>query len=213
MGRVPKAFRTPQNPVSEGSEWDGLVSKITEFGCFVKLANTQSLGLIHVSSLAPERLEKEEVPAFIEETVGPIGSAVRVRVNSVSFKGQKRVSLQLLDVISKQTMEDIVFARPGDEPSGQQGGDPRGVDRYNDLEEDEEDEDADEEDGEEGDEPFSMEMDDDWDAEDEEDEDADEDGFIVELDEDDDADPLEALRAEGFNLMDGLEVQDVSSKE
>ena len=27
------------------------------------------------------------------------------------------------------------------------------------------------------------------------------------------ADPLEALRAEGFNLMDGLEVQDVSSKE
>ena len=54
--------------LTAGTERDGLVSKITEFGCFVKLVNENRMGLVHVSTLAPDRLEKDEVPEFIIES-------------------------------------------------------------------------------------------------------------------------------------------------
>ena len=93
--KVPRAFRVPPAELVPGSERDGLVSKITDYGCFVKLANENRMGLVHISTLAPERLEKEEVPEFIESQIGPVGSKVRVKVMSVGYRGQKRISLQL----------------------------------------------------------------------------------------------------------------------
>ena len=209
--KVPRAFRAPPAELSSGAERDGLVSKITDFGCFIKLANENRMGLVHVSTLAPDRLEKEEVPEFLESQVGPVGSKVRVRVMSVAFRGQKRISLQLLDVISKQHVEDMVFARPGDDVRVEE--EWAGVDRYNDIEEDEEEVDHTDDllddvfDGEEG-------------GDDADDEDEDEGRWILELDEDEDfapatdqpdqMDPLEALSAGGFALQDGLVLEDVS---
>ena len=186
--KVPRAFRVPPAELVPGSERDGLVSKITDYGCFVKLANENRMGLVHISTLAPERLEKEEVPEFIESQIGPVGSKVRVKVMSVGYRGQKRVSLQLLDVISKQHIEDIVFARPGDDPRGET--EWAGVDRYNDIDDD------DEEAGGELDEEDALPA--------MEEDDFDDDDF------DDEADPLEALSASGFVLQDGLQIEDVT---
>ena len=44
--------------------------------------------------------------------VGPPGSTVGVEVLQLEFKGAKRISLKLLEVIKKQRLEDVVFA-PG----------------------------------------------------------------------------------------------------
>ena len=51
--RVPKAFRGGLD-LSEGSEWEGQVEEITDFGCFVRLGRLgvqRHRGLLHVSGL------------------------------------------------------------------------------------------------------------------------------------------------------------------
>ena len=96
-----------------GEEWEGIVSKITDFGCFVSLGGGQHLGLVHVKELSNGlRLPREEVEGFVEETVGPVGSKVRVELIQLEFKGSKRISLTLREVIKKQRLDDVVFA-PG----------------------------------------------------------------------------------------------------
>lgn len=206
---VCKAPRVPLRELTEGSEWEGMVSKITDYGCFVRMGHEQHMGLLHVSSLASERMEKEAVRDFVEQTVGPVGSKVRVMVLSMSFKGNKRVSLQLLDVISRQQMEDIVFARPRDSPP-QEAAHP-GVDRYNDLEPDDdllEDELVDWE-GDDGDDDPTMGMDDDFDDDDEFDDEID-DELLVLAGSDNLDDNLRALEEAGIELADGLSIENVS---
>mmetsp|Transcript_26127 Transcript_26127/g.43181 ORF Transcript_26127/g.43181 Transcript_26127/m.43181 type:complete len:173 (+) Transcript_26127:51-569(+) len=94
-----------------GAVWEGRVSQITDYGCFVRLGVQQHVGLIHVSQVASERIEKDQVPSFMEERVGPVGSKVRVEVLGLSFKGTKRVRLSLLEVLSTENVEELVFAR------------------------------------------------------------------------------------------------------
>lgn len=89
--RVPKAFRGGLD-LSEGSEWEGQVEEITDFGCFVRLGRLgvqRHRGLLHVSGLSEERLESAAVPDYVEETVGPVGSKVRVLVRSLEYKGRR----------------------------------------------------------------------------------------------------------------------------
>ena len=45
--------------LEEGAEWEGTVSKIVDYGCFVRLGTEQHMGLIHISSLSKERIERE----------------------------------------------------------------------------------------------------------------------------------------------------------
>ncbi len=78
----------------------------------MRLGHEQHQGLIHISTLSDERLDRGEVSGFIEREVGPVGSKVRVQVLGVDYKGRRRVSLKLIDVVSKQRMEQVVFA-PG----------------------------------------------------------------------------------------------------
>ena len=174
------------------------MSKITDYGCFISLANENRMGLVHISTLAPDRLEKEEVPEFIESQIGPVGSKVRVKVMSIGYRGQKRISLQLIDVISKQHIEDMVFAKPGDDP--REDTEWVGVDRYNDMDGEEEEEGGgvDEEDA-----LPAMEEEDFDDDDDDDDDDALEDDVAL-------VDPLEALSASGFVLQDGLQIEEVS---
>merc|ERR1740117_2634380 len=134
--KVPRAFRAPAGELISGCEREGLVSKITDFGCFVSLANENRMGLVHISTLAPDRIERDEVPEFIESQIGPVGSKVRVKVMSLGYRGQERIGLQLIDVISKQHIEDMVFAKPGDDVREET--EWAGVDRYNDMDDDEE---------------------------------------------------------------------------
>ena len=102
----------PSRELVQGDEWDGLVAKITEYGAFVRMGHEQHYGLLHISSLSDERIE--DVSTFIEDAVGPVGSRVRVKVKRLQVKGVRKVSLELLDVVSRQHMEDVVFAgRPG----------------------------------------------------------------------------------------------------
>ena len=111
----PVALASPYapQPLVLGEAYDGLVSKITDYGCFVKIGGAeQSLGLVHVSTLSDERIDADEVMDFVEECTGPPGSKVRVIVTSLEYKGQPRVSLKLVEVITKQELQDIVFA-PG----------------------------------------------------------------------------------------------------
>ena len=111
----PHALASPYapQPLVLGEAYDGLVSKITDYGCFVKIGGAeQSLGLVHVGTLSDERIDADEVMDFVEECTGPPGSKVRVIVTSLEYKGQPRVSLKLVEVITKQELQDIVFA-PG----------------------------------------------------------------------------------------------------
>ena len=111
-----------------GGQWEGLISKVTDYGFFVRMGHEQHMGLVHIRTLASERLPREDVSGWIEETVGPVGSKVQVEVQRLKFKGEKRTSLKLLDVITRQNMENVVFAAGPRRRSG-------GYDDHNDGEE------------------------------------------------------------------------------
>ena len=104
-----------QRELEEGAEWQGLISRITEYGAFVTLGHEQHQGLLHISSLTPERIDPEDVPRYVEKSVGPVGSRVKVLVKSLQFKPKgrgKRVSLELIEALPKQDLDELVFARP-----------------------------------------------------------------------------------------------------
>ena len=115
----PCAAMFEKRELEVGSRWEGLISKITDYGFFVKMGHEQHMGLVHIRTLSEERLPRETIEDWVEESVGPIGSKVQVEVLRLEFKGTKRTSLRLLDVIQRQHMEDLVFA-PG--PGRQRGG-------------------------------------------------------------------------------------------
>ena len=110
---APRAALFKAREPTVGTEWDGLVAKIESYGCFVRMGHEQHMGLIHISELAgDERISSQEAEDFIEAKVGPVGSKVRCSVLTATYKGKKRLSLKLIDVVQKQQMEDLVFARP-----------------------------------------------------------------------------------------------------
>lgn len=95
-------------PLIKGEEYDGLISKITDYGFFVKIGHEQHMGLVSIRTLSRERLPRAEIMEWIEQEVGPVGSKVVVEVLSLEFKGEKRTSLRLKDVLTRQHMEDLV---------------------------------------------------------------------------------------------------------
>ena len=75
-------------PVEEGKIYEGKVVRIMQFGAFVELAPNKD-GLIHISKLSKERVEK------VEDVVN-IGDDVRVKVIEIDKMG--RINLSLKDV-------------------------------------------------------------------------------------------------------------------
>ena len=75
-------------PVEEGKIYEGKVVRIMQFGAFVELAPNKD-GLIHISKLSKERVEK------VEDVVN-IGDEVRVKVIEIDKMG--RINLSLKDV-------------------------------------------------------------------------------------------------------------------
>ena len=74
-----------------GDEFEGPVVNILQFGAFVELAPGKD-GMIHISKLAKERVEK------VEDVVN-LGDVVKVKVIKVDEKG--RIDLKLLDIVKK----------------------------------------------------------------------------------------------------------------
>ncbi|MDR1940175.1 MAG: polyribonucleotide nucleotidyltransferase [Clostridiales bacterium] len=75
-----------------GDSFDGKVVRILQFGAFVELAPGKD-GMIHISKLARERVEK------VEDIVN-IGDLVRVKVINIDDKG--RIDLKLTEVLVKR---------------------------------------------------------------------------------------------------------------
>ncbi|MGN1221919.1 MAG: polyribonucleotide nucleotidyltransferase, partial [Christensenellales bacterium] len=75
--------------VKVGNQYTGIVIKLSSFGAFVELAPTKE-GMIHISKLSKERVEK------VEDVVN-VGDKVKVEVIKVDDKG--RVDLKLLEVV------------------------------------------------------------------------------------------------------------------
>ncbi len=72
-----------------GDESSGQVVKIMEFGVFVKIGNNTE-GLVHVSEMAPFRIEK--ISDYIKE-----GDMVKVKIIKVDEKGRLNFSIKAVD--------------------------------------------------------------------------------------------------------------------
>ncbi|MFP4561074.1 MAG: polyribonucleotide nucleotidyltransferase [Thiohalorhabdus sp.] len=75
--------------VEEGKIYEGQVVRITDFGAFVNLLPGTD-GLLHISEIAPERVEK--VTDYLNE-----GDTVRVKVLEIDNRGRIRLSKKALD--------------------------------------------------------------------------------------------------------------------
>ncbi len=83
-------IRSIVEPVVEGNVYIGTVARLMQFGAFVELAPNKD-GLIHISKLSKERVEK------VEDVV-QIGDKVEVKVLEVDKMG--RINLGLIQVLS-----------------------------------------------------------------------------------------------------------------
>lgn len=88
MDKALKIIRSIVDPIEVGQIYEGTVVRIMNFGAFVELAPNKD-GMIHISKLAKERVEK------VEDVVN-IGDVVKVKVLEVDKMG--RINLSLKDV-------------------------------------------------------------------------------------------------------------------
>ncbi len=88
-----------------GVIYEGKVVNIVDFGAFVNFIGTRD-GLVHISELAPERVEK--VADIVKE-----GDIVKVKVLSVDDRGKVRLSMK---TVNQETGEEIP------QPEGQDSG-------------------------------------------------------------------------------------------
>jgi len=96
-----------------GSIYTGKVVRITDFGAFIEILPGTD-GLVHISQLASERLNR------VEDAV-QMGDEVMVMVTDVGMEGKIRLSRQA--VLEGWTLEE---ARERDQPGGSRGGRDRG---------------------------------------------------------------------------------------
>ncbi len=87
MDKAIKIIHSIVDPIEVGKIYEGKVVRIMPFGAFVELTPNKD-GLIHISKLAKERVEK------VEDVVN-IGDVVKVKVLEISMG---KISLSLKDV-------------------------------------------------------------------------------------------------------------------
>ncbi len=97
-----------------GEMIEGPVSRLFDFGAMVKIGPTQE-GLVHISELAPFRVNK------VTDVVN-IGDTVKVKVIGIDDKGRVDLSIKQADPNYKLTEEDKRKAERG----GRSGGRPKG---------------------------------------------------------------------------------------
>ena len=89
IDRAMEIIRLIVEPVEAGMIYEGEVVRIMNFGAFVQLAPNKD-GLIHISKLSKERVEK------VEDVVN-IGDKVKVKVLEIDKMG--RINLALREII------------------------------------------------------------------------------------------------------------------
>jgi len=89
-----------------GKIYEGTVVKVMDFGAFVNFLGKRD-GLVHISALAPERIEK--VTDICEE-----GDIVKVKVMGLDDRGKVRLSMKMVD---QETGKDISDQFPEEEVS------------------------------------------------------------------------------------------------
>lgn len=89
IDRAMEIIRLIVEPVEAGKIYEGEVVRIMNFGAFVQLAPNKD-GLIHISKLSKERIEK------VEDVVN-IGDKVKVKVLEIDKMG--RINLALREII------------------------------------------------------------------------------------------------------------------
>jgi polyribonucleotide nucleotidyltransferase len=88
-----------------GEIYDGKVVKVVDFGAFVNFFGAKD-GLVHVSELAPRRVQK--VTDVVKE-----GDLVKVKLLGFDNRGKVRLSMRQVD---QQTGEDLTRKPPAEEP-------------------------------------------------------------------------------------------------
>ncbi len=90
-----------------GVIYDGKVVRVVDFGAFVNFFGSRD-GLVHISELAPERVEK--VTDIINE-----GDTVKVKVLGIDDRGKVKLSMRL---VNQETGEELEDTRPPRQPRG-----------------------------------------------------------------------------------------------
>jgi polyribonucleotide nucleotidyltransferase len=105
--------------VQVGETYLGTVTRLMNFGAFVAILPGKE-GLVHISQLAPQRVER------VEDVV-KIGDQIMVKV--VEIDSQGRINLSRKAVLGGATGDDGAVAVRGEEPAaagGERNGSPRG---------------------------------------------------------------------------------------
>ncbi|MCK5041847.1 MAG: S1 RNA-binding domain-containing protein, partial [Sphingomonadales bacterium] len=98
---IEAAYRWIQDIAAEpevGTIYDGTVVKNMDFGAFVNFFGSRD-GLVHISELASERVEK--VGDIVKE-----GDSVKVKVLEVDPRGKVRLSMRLVNQETGEELED-----------------------------------------------------------------------------------------------------------
>src|SRR6187455_2023331 len=97
-----------------GHIYEGTVVKVMDFGAFVNFFGAKD-GLVHISQLAPRRVNK--VTDVVKE-----GDKVKVKLLGVDERGKVRLSMKAVDQATGEDIESKQRPEGGDQPQAAQGG-------------------------------------------------------------------------------------------
>jgi polyribonucleotide nucleotidyltransferase len=97
-----------------GHIYEGTVVKVMDFGAFVNFFGAKD-GLVHISQLAPRRVNK--VTDVVKE-----GDKVKVKLLGVDERGKVRLSMKAVDQATGEDIEGKQRPESGDQPQAAQGG-------------------------------------------------------------------------------------------
>ena len=97
-----------------GHIYEGTVVKVMDFGAFVNFFGAKD-GLVHISQLAPRRVNK--VTDVVKE-----GDKVRVKLLGVDERGKVRLSMKAVDQATGEDIEGKQRPEGGEQPQVAQGG-------------------------------------------------------------------------------------------
>jgi polyribonucleotide nucleotidyltransferase len=97
-----------------GHIYDGTVVKVMDFGAFVNFFGAKD-GLVHISQLAPRRVNK--VSDVVKE-----GDKVKVKLLGVDERGKVRLSMKAVDQVTGEDIEGKQRAEGGEQPREAAGG-------------------------------------------------------------------------------------------
>lgn len=89
--------------IEEGAIYEGKVTRLVDFGAFVSLVPFNKEGLLHISQIANQRVER--VSDFLHE-----GEMIRVKVIEIDRQGRIRLSLKALATDSASTNQSELSA-------------------------------------------------------------------------------------------------------